>query len=62
MVFAWTRPYLVERGSHVLRKHSETHAVSKKLRVNLDKYFPGKMLLAEANQCPPTCALLRRRR
>ncbi len=30
----------------------ETHAVLKELRAKLDKYYPGKMLLAEANQWP----------
>ena len=45
-------PYLVEREATSCENLPETHAVLKELRVNLDKYFPGKMLLAEANQWP----------
>jgi maltose alpha-D-glucosyltransferase / alpha-amylase len=45
-------PYLVEREGTSCENLPETHAVLKELRGKLDKYFPGKMLLAEANQWP----------
>ncbi len=45
-------PYLVEREGTSCENLSETHGVIKELRANLDQYFPGKMLLAEANQWP----------
>jgi maltose alpha-D-glucosyltransferase/alpha-amylase len=45
-------PYLVEREGTSCENLPETHAVLKELRSKLDKYFPGKMLLAEANQWP----------
>jgi maltose alpha-D-glucosyltransferase/alpha-amylase len=45
-------PYLVEREGTSCENLPETHAVLKELRSKLDQYFPGKMLLAEANQWP----------
>jgi maltose alpha-D-glucosyltransferase/alpha-amylase len=45
-------PYLVEREGTSCENLPETHAVIKELRKKLDENFPGKMLLAEANQWP----------
>ncbi len=45
-------PYLVEREGTSCENLPETHAVLKELRARLDQHFPGKMLLAEANQWP----------
>ncbi len=45
-------PYLVEREGTSCENLPETHAVLKELRAKLDQHFPGKMLLAEANQWP----------
>jgi len=45
-------PYLVEREGTSCENLPETHAVIKELRARLDKEFPGKVLLAEANQWP----------
>jgi maltose alpha-D-glucosyltransferase/alpha-amylase len=45
-------PYLVEREGTNCENLPETHAVLKELRRELDKQFPGRMLLAEANQWP----------
>jgi maltose alpha-D-glucosyltransferase/alpha-amylase len=45
-------PYLVEREGTSCENLPETHAVLKELRAKMDKEFPGKMLLAEANQWP----------
>jgi maltose alpha-D-glucosyltransferase/alpha-amylase len=45
-------PYLVEREGTNCENLPETHAVIKELRRKLDEQFPGKMLLAEANQWP----------
>ncbi len=45
-------PYLVEREGTSCENLPETHAVLRELRAKLDQYFPGKMLLAEANQWP----------
>jgi maltose alpha-D-glucosyltransferase/alpha-amylase len=45
-------PYLVEREGTNCENLPETHAVLKDLRARLDKEFPGRMLLAEANQWP----------
>ncbi len=45
-------PYLVERESTNSENLPETHAIIKDLRVRLDREFPGKMFLAEANQWP----------
>ena len=45
-------PYLVEREGTNCENLPETHSVIKDLRARLDREFPGRMLLAEANQWP----------
>jgi len=45
-------PYLVEREGTNCENLPETHAILKELRSKLDQHFPGRMLLAEANQWP----------
>ncbi|HEX4024075.1 MAG TPA: maltose alpha-D-glucosyltransferase [Steroidobacteraceae bacterium] len=45
-------PYLVEREGTSNENLPETHAVLKRIRAALDATFPGRMLLAEANQWP----------
>src|SRR4029077_7564424 len=45
-------PYLVERDGTSCENLPETHAVLKRLRARLDATYPGRMLLAEANQWP----------
>jgi maltose alpha-D-glucosyltransferase / alpha-amylase len=45
-------PYLVEREGTNCENLPETHAVLKDLRRRIDEQFPGRMLLAEANQWP----------
>ncbi len=45
-------PYLVEREGTNCENLPETHAIIKDLRARLDKEFPGRLLLAEANQWP----------
>ncbi len=45
-------PYLVEREGTNCENLPETHQVLKELRKKLDENFPGRMLLAEANQWP----------
>jgi maltose alpha-D-glucosyltransferase/alpha-amylase len=45
-------PYLVEREGTNNENLPETHAILKKIRAELDAEFPGRMLLAEANQWP----------
>jgi maltose alpha-D-glucosyltransferase / alpha-amylase len=45
-------PYLVEREGTNCENLPETHGVIKELRARLDAEFPGRMLLAEANQWP----------
>jgi maltose alpha-D-glucosyltransferase / alpha-amylase len=45
-------PYLVEREGTNCENLPETHGVIKELRARLDREFPGRMLLAEANQWP----------
>jgi maltose alpha-D-glucosyltransferase / alpha-amylase len=45
-------PYLIEREGTSCENLPETHAVLKEFRNKLDKHFPGRMLLAEANQWP----------
>jgi maltose alpha-D-glucosyltransferase / alpha-amylase len=45
-------PYLVEREGTINENLPETHAVLKRIRAEIDRYFPGRMLLAEANQWP----------
>jgi maltose alpha-D-glucosyltransferase/alpha-amylase len=45
-------PYLIEREGTNCENLPETHEILKELRRRVDKYFPGRMLLAEANQWP----------
>jgi maltose alpha-D-glucosyltransferase/alpha-amylase len=45
-------PYLVERDGTNNENLPETHAVLKRIRAEVDAHFPGRMLLAEANQWP----------
>jgi len=45
-------PYLYEREGTSCENLPETHAYLKKLRAHVDRKFPGRMLLAEANQWP----------
>lgn len=45
-------PYLVEREGTNCENLPETHHIIKELRARLDKEYPGRMLLAEANQWP----------
>ncbi len=45
-------PYLYEREGTNCENLPETHAFLKKLRSHIDHEFPGRMLLAEANQWP----------
>ena len=45
-------PYLYEREGTNCENLPETHAFLKKVREHIDTEFPGRMLLAEANQWP----------
>ena len=45
-------PYLREREGTNNENLPETHEVLKTIRAEIDAYFPGRMLLAEANQWP----------
>jgi maltose alpha-D-glucosyltransferase / alpha-amylase len=45
-------PYLVEREGTNCENLPETHQIIRDLRARIDKEFPGRMLLAEANQWP----------
>jgi maltose alpha-D-glucosyltransferase / alpha-amylase len=45
-------PYLIEREGTSCENLPETHAILKDFRSRVDKHFPGRMLLAEANQWP----------
>jgi maltose alpha-D-glucosyltransferase/alpha-amylase len=45
-------PYLIEREGTNCENLPETHEILKEFRRRVDKYFPGRMLLAEANQWP----------
>ncbi|MEP6603130.1 MAG: maltose alpha-D-glucosyltransferase [Spartobacteria bacterium] len=45
-------PYLYEREGTSCENLAETHVYLKKLRAHVDLKFPGRMLLAEANQWP----------
>ncbi len=45
-------PYLIEREGTSCDGLPETHAYLKELRAHIDARFPGRMLLAEANQWP----------
>jgi maltose alpha-D-glucosyltransferase/alpha-amylase len=45
-------PYLVEREGTNNENLPETHDILKRIRTALDRDYPGRMLLAEANQWP----------
>ena len=45
-------PYLVEREGTSCENLPETHAVLRKIRGFVDRHYPGRVLLAEANQWP----------
>jgi maltose alpha-D-glucosyltransferase/alpha-amylase len=45
-------PYLVEREGTINENLPETHQIIKRIRAELDRHAPGRMLLAEANQWP----------
>src|SRR5438105_2309673 len=45
-------PYLYEREGTICENLPETHDFLRKLRAHVDAKFPGRMLLAEANQWP----------
>jgi maltose alpha-D-glucosyltransferase/alpha-amylase len=45
-------PYLVEREGTSCENLPDTHAIIKQIRKRLDEFYPGRMLLAEANQWP----------
>ena len=45
-------PYLFERDGTECENLDETHAFLKRLRKEVDSLYPGKVLLAEANQWP----------
>jgi maltose alpha-D-glucosyltransferase/alpha-amylase len=45
-------PYLYERDGTDCENLPETHAFLKMLRRHMDEHYPGRMLLAEANQWP----------
>src|SRR5882757_7787553 len=45
-------PYLVERDGTSCENLPETHAILRRIRAFLDEHYPGRLLLAEANQWP----------
>jgi maltose alpha-D-glucosyltransferase/alpha-amylase len=45
-------PYLIEREDTNNENLPETHAILKRIRAEVDAHYPGRMLLAEANQWP----------
>ncbi|MGH8497074.1 MAG: maltose alpha-D-glucosyltransferase [Gammaproteobacteria bacterium] len=45
-------PYLCEREGTNNENLAETHAILKKIRAEVDRHYPDRMLLAEANQWP----------
>jgi maltose alpha-D-glucosyltransferase/alpha-amylase len=45
-------PYLIEREGTSNENLPETHAILKQIRAALDRNYPGRMLLAEANMWP----------
>jgi len=45
-------PYLFEREGTTCENLPETHEYLKTIRAHMDKKYPGRMLLAEANQWP----------
>jgi maltose alpha-D-glucosyltransferase/alpha-amylase len=49
-------PYLYERDGTSCENLPETHAFLRELRAHIDERYPGRMLLAEANQWPEDAA------
>jgi maltose alpha-D-glucosyltransferase/alpha-amylase len=49
-------PYLYEREGTSCENLPETHAFARKLRKHVDTHWPGRILLAEANQWPDEAA------
>lgn len=49
-------PYLIEREGTNNENLPETHEVLKKIRAEVDRHYPDRMLLAEANQWPEDTA------
>jgi maltose alpha-D-glucosyltransferase/alpha-amylase len=45
-------PYLIEREGTICENLPETHDILKEFRARLDSKYPGRILLAEANQWP----------
>ena len=45
-------PYLIEREGTNCENLPETHTILRRLRAAMDERYPGRMLLAEANQWP----------
>lgn len=45
-------PYLIERDGTNCENLPETHEIIRRIRAEIDKNYPGRMLLAEANQWP----------
>lgn len=45
-------PYLVEREGTNNENLPETHAILRRIRAEVDEHYPGRLLLAEANQWP----------
>jgi len=45
-------PYLVEREGTINENLPETHGVIRRIRAEVDRLYPDRMLLAEANQWP----------
>jgi maltose alpha-D-glucosyltransferase / alpha-amylase len=45
-------PYLIEREGTICENLPETHDILKEFRTRLDARYPGRVLLAEANQWP----------
>ena len=49
-------PYLFEREGTNCENLPETHEFIRKIRAHVDQKYPGRMLLAEANQWPEDAA------
>ena len=45
-------PYLIEREGTICENLPETHQILKEFRVRIEERYPGRILLAEANQWP----------
>jgi maltose alpha-D-glucosyltransferase/alpha-amylase len=45
-------PYLIEREGTICENLPETHDILKEFRTRIDSRYPGRILLAEANQWP----------